>query len=333
MPDALLHPEFETLDPAALRAHQDALWRGQWRTIANNSVFYARKLPPDIRARNVDLDALVELPFTEKDELRRSQADCYPFGDYVACAPDRIVRVHRTSGTTGKPLQLAYSRKDADLTARVGGRAQFAAGLPRPGDRVVHCLNYCLWTGGVTDHMTLEEAGACVVPFGVGQSELLLDTIDDLRVTAISCTPSYPALLAGLLRERGREPRELGLRLGLFGGEAGLDNLDFRRAMEACWASASATPITACLKCWAISPASAKRFNDLHFHGGDAVFAEIVKMRGSRQPIQEGTTGELVCTHLAKECQPLVEIQDPRRRHRDRHGALRSAGGRRGASA
>ena len=113
------------------------------------------------------------------------------------------MRVHRTSGTTGRPLQLANSRKDLGIIAEIGGRSQFSAGL-RPGDRVVHCLNYCLWTGGVTDHMTLEEAGAAVVPFGIGNTRLLLETIVDLGVTAISCTPSYPALLEKLLRAEGR---------------------------------------------------------------------------------------------------------------------------------
>ena len=308
MTDALLHPGFETLDRAALRTHQDALWRSQWRYVADSSAFYARKLPQAVRERAGDLDALVELPFTEKDELRGSQADCYPFGDYAACAADRIVRVHRTSGTTGKPLQLAHSQRDAELTARVGGRAQFAAGL-RPGDRVVHCLNYCLWTGGVTDHLTLEAAGACVVPFGVGHSELLLDTIEDLAVTAISCTPSYPALLAGLLRERGREPRDLGLRLGLFGGEAGLDNLDFRRAMEDGWGFGVRNANYGMSEVLSNFASQCERSNDLHFHGGDAVFAEIVDPAGQRQPIREGTTGELVCTHLAKECQPLIRFK------------------------
>jgi hypothetical protein len=91
-----------------------------------------------------------------------ASSSTYPFGDYVASRPDEVVRVHRTSGTTGKTPQLANSRRDVDLITHVGGRSQFAARL-RPGDRGVHCLNYCMWTGGLTDHMTLEDAGASAV--------------------------------------------------------------------------------------------------------------------------------------------------------------------------
>jgi phenylacetate-CoA ligase len=251
---------------------------------------------------------LKQLPVTEKDELRLSQEDSHPFGDYIACAPEKVVRVHRTSGTTGRPLQLANSRKDVDLIARIGGRSQFAAGL-RPGDRVVHCLNYCLWTGGVTDHMTLEEAGACVVPFGVGNTKLLLNTIADLGVTAISCTPSYPALLEKLLRADGKDPRDLKLRLGLFGGEAGLDNVEFRQAMESVWGFRVRNANYGMSEIMSNFGSQCDDTNDLHFHGSDAVFAELLDAVGNSLPIREGTTGELVCTHIDKECQPLVRYK------------------------
>jgi phenylacetate-CoA ligase len=307
MTDPLLHPDVEAASRTDVRAVQDELWQAQWEYVARQSAFYNRKFGA-LRQRPIGLDALADLPFTEKEELRGSQADAYPFGSYVACGLDRIVRVHRTSGTTGKPLQLAQSSKDAEATARVGGRAQFAAGL-RPGDRVVHCLNYCLWTGGVTDHMTLEAAGACVVPFGVGNSGLLLDTIEDLGVNAISCTPSYPALLAGLLRERGRDPRELRIRLGLFGGEAGLDNADFRASLEKDWGFGVRNANYGMSEVLSNFASQCERTTDLHFHGADVVFPEIVDASDAPQPIREGTTGELVCTHLAKECQPLVRFK------------------------
>jgi phenylacetate-CoA ligase len=194
------------------------------------------------------------------------------------------------------------------LIARIGGRAQFSAGL-RPGDRVIHCLNYCMWTGGVTDHMTLEEAGACVVPFGVGNTRLLLDTIADLAITAISCTPSYPALLEGLLRAEGKDPRDLKLRIGLFGGEAGLDNIEFRRAMETTWGFGVRNANYGMSEILSNFGSQCERTTDLHFHGADAIFAEVVDADGNSLPIREGATGELVCTHLAKECQPLIRYR------------------------
>jgi phenylacetate-CoA ligase len=307
MPDAMLHLEFETLSPHAVRAHQNELWGRQWAYVRSKSEFYRSKFGTKA-AVAIDLDAIAELPFTEKDELRRSQEAFYPFGDYIAGRPDQVVRVHRTSGTTGKPLQLANSRRDVDLIARVGGRSQFCAGV-RPGDRVVHCLNYCMWTGGVTDHMTLEEAGACVVPFGVGNTKLLLETIENLGVTAISCTPSYPVLLEKLLRADGKDPRNLNLRIGLFGGEAGLDNIEFRAAMEQVWGFGVRNANYGMSEILSNFASQCERTNDLHFHGGDGIFAEIIDSGGSSLPIYDGTRGELVCTHLAKECQPLVRFK------------------------
>lgn len=143
----------------------------------------------DVAGKIPTLDELQHLPFTDKDELRDSQASLPPFGDYVACDAVEIVRLHRTSGTTGRGMNLACTAHDAKVMARTGGRAMHAAGL-RPGDRVVHCLNYCLWTGGVTDHLILEAAGATVIPFGAGATRQLIDAILELKATAIHCTPS-----------------------------------------------------------------------------------------------------------------------------------------------
>jgi phenylacetate-CoA ligase len=303
----MLHPEFETLSDRAYRSHQDELWSLQWDFVRASSVFYKGKFGGRCE-RTIDLDALQELPFTGKEELRRSQEKNYPFGDYIACAQDKVVRVHRTSGTTGRPLQLANSRKDVDLIARVGGRSQFSAGL-RPSDRVIHCLNYCQWTGGVTDHMTLEETGAAVVPFGVGNTKLLLETIADLKVSAISCTPSYPALLEKTLRAEGRDPKALKLRLGLFGGEAGLDNVEFRSALEDIWGFGVRNSNYGMSEILSNFASQCEETTDLHFHGADALFVELVDGEGNSLSIREGASGEFVCTHLAKECQPLVRFQ------------------------
>ncbi len=307
MTDAMLHSEFETVAPADARRLQARLWEAQWEHVRANSVFYREKFGHEAQ-RTVALEAIGSLPFTEKDELRRSQETFYPFGDYIACAEESVVRLHRTSGTTGRSLHLANTRHDVEVIARLGGRAQFCAGL-RPGDRVVHCLNYCMWTGGVTDHMTLEEAGACVIPFGVGNTNLLLDTIVDLRITAISCTPSYPALLEKLLVAQGKNPRDLGLRIGLFGGEAGLDNPAFRGALEAAWGFRARNANYGMSEVMSNFASQCERSNDLHFHGADALFVEIVDSADNSQPIRAGTTGELICTHLDKECQPLVRFR------------------------
>src|SRR5262249_5569669 len=136
----------------------------------------------------------------------------------------------------GTAMNLALSAQDAQQSAVVGARAQAASGLGA-GHRVVHCLNYRMWMGGLTDHMALEATGATVIPFGVGESALLVRVIRELGVTAISCTPSYPAVLERVLAEHfpALQPTDLNLQLGLFGGEAGLDDPDFRRRLESMW--------------------------------------------------------------------------------------------------
>lgn len=307
MPD-FLHPDIEALTAAEMRCHQDKQWPRQWDYVRTHSAFYRRKLgaaPADLT-----LDGLQDLPFTDKDEIKDSQAALPPFGDYSACDHQEIVRLHRTSGTTGRGMNLAYTRHDADLAARLGGRAMHAAGL-RPGDRVVHCLNYCLWTGGVTDHMILEAAGATAIPFGVGNTSQLIDAIVDLKATAIHCTPSYPALIEKTLAAEGKlKPRDLGLRLGLFAGEAGLDNPQFRRQLEATWGFAARNANFGLSEIMSILGSQCEHSNDLHFHAGDAVFVELLDPTTlARLPIAEGNSGELVCTHLDKQCQPLIRYR------------------------
>ena len=207
-------------------------------------------------------------------------------------------------------LNLGATKRDVQTIARVGARAFFAAGL-RPTDRVVHCLNYCMWSGGLTDHLSLEMVGAMVVPFGVGHTRGLLGIIEELRITVISCTPSYPALMEKIWREStGRYPRELGLRLGLFGGEAGLDNFAFRQSLEQTWGFKARNANYGLSEVLSQFAGQCEATDDLHFHGGDVVFAELVDSKTQRRiTIEPGATGELVLTNLERECQPLVRYR------------------------
>ena len=302
----------ETIAPAALADHEDRLVSAAVRDVWERSPFYQRKLdgaglaPGAVRGvRDLGL-----VPFSTKAELRASQEARPPFGDYTAVPVRDIVRVHKTSGSTGRPLYIALTRRDVAATQECAARAFWAAGL-RPGHVVVHCLNYCLWTGGVTDHLILEAAGATVIPFGVGNTRELIRTIRALGATAISCTPSYPALLEKLLAEDGGPaPRELGLELALFGGEGGLDNAEFRRRLEEVWGFRVRNANYGLSEVISILGGQCEVTNDLHFHAGDAIFAELLEPEtGRRLPIREGAVGELVATHLRKECQPLIRYR------------------------
>ena len=286
----------------ALAAHRQAAWERQRAYVLAASPLHRRAwagAAPPLR-----LEDLPALPLIDKEILRASQQASPPFGDYLAADATRIARIHRTSGTTGVAMNLALSARDAEETAIVGARAHSASGLG-PGHRVVHCLNYRLWMGGFTDHATLEATGAAVVRFGVGETPLLIRTIRELGVTAISCTPSYPAVLGGSSPRFSRtSPRDLGLQLGLFGGEAGLDDPNFRRRIEAVWGMKPRNANYASRTCSAISPArpSTPRIS---FVGLDVLHPELIAPEsGAPLPWREG--------ERANSCSPILRASASR---------------------
>jgi len=221
-----------------------------------------------------------------------------------------VRRVHRTSGYSGSPVYIAYTERDVESTIVSGARSLWCAGV-RPTDVVVHCLNYCLWTGGLTDHLCLERTGACVIPYGVGNSQNLLRTIQDVGATAISCTPSYlPKLEALLKADFGMSPRELCLQKGLFGGEPGIQDPETRRHIEETWGIKAIDANYGVSDVLSIFGSECPVREGLHFHGQGIVHVELVDPEQVRPiDIVQGATGELVCTTLLKEGQPLIRFR------------------------
>ena len=299
----------EGLSASELLARQQEAWVSQRDYVAGNSAFY-RDLweghtPPD------DLRDLPDLPLSSKAQLRVSQSEHPPFGDYLAAAPSKAVRLHRTSGTTGQAMNLALSARDCEITETVGARSHRAAGLT-PEHTVVHCLNYQMWMGGVTDHLSLERTGATVVPFGVGDTELLIRTIRSIGITAISCTPSYPSVLERVLADRFPDlhPADLGLKLGLFGGEPGLDDPALRERIRATWGMEPRNANYGVSDVFSNFAAECGKDTRLHFLAGDVLYPELIDPdSGEPVAIEAGREGELVLTHLERECQPLVRFR------------------------
>ena len=257
-----------------------------------------------------DVKDLALLPFTTKQELRNSQKRVSPFGDFLAAPFEKVNRVHRTSGTTGSFIYTALTKQDLEQTHNCGARAFWAAGL-RPHHRVVHCLNYCMWMGGYTDHANLETTGATVIPFGVGNSKQLIQVIKDTGINVISSTPSYPKHLEKVIKtEFNMAPAELGLELGLFGGEPGLENPVYRKRIETTWGMKAQNANYGVSDVLCNFASVCKENYKLHFLGQGALLLQLINSNTMEDiPITEGAVGEMVLTHLKKEAQPLIRYR------------------------
>jgi len=245
----------------------------------------------------------------DKKDILGDQLAEGPFGTLLAVAPDRLSRIHRTSGTTAVPLLVLLTRNDVASVVAVGGRAFRCAGA-QPGDVVIHCLNYCMWSGGVSDHEALEVAGATVIPFGVGNSRYLIETILRLRPTALSCTPSYLARLRQLLADEfDLQPRDLKLKKVFCGGEAGLQDPAFRKSVEEVWGLRAIDANYGLSDVLSIVASECDARDGLHFHAHDVLLPELVDDAGRAIEFAKGASGELVLSNLVREAQPLFRYR------------------------
>src|SRR5215216_7645254 len=298
--------DFWSLDQVEVK--QKAHWEWQRNYLATQSNFY-RRLWDSVEPPK-SLTDIPMLPLTTKQMLRDAQERSPPFGDYLAAPLSVINRIPRTSGTTGRAINMALSEKDALLNAEVGGRSLRTCGFG-PGHVAVHCLNFQMWMGGLSDHMVMEATGAASIPFGVGGSELLIRTILDLKITAIQCTPSYPAVLEAVVAEKFPKlnPRELGLQIGVLTGEPGLEDLVFRERVEETWGFKGRNAY-GMSETWSNIAGECDYDHNMHFVGLDVLYHELINP-DSGVPVkwEQGAVGELVLTHLIKDCQPLVRFR------------------------
>lgn len=303
-------PEIETLT-------QDELYEGiekekllkQVDYALRNSEFYRRKLYGFKNADGVVRD-FGSVPFTEKKEIIDDQLRFPPFGSNLSVKNDQIRRIHRTSGTTGRPVFLALTQNDVDATIRSGVRCFWASGL-RPDDMVFHCLNYCMWMGGFTDHQSLEKTGATVVPYGVGNSKNLIESILYMKPTAIHCTGSYVAKLELLLEEEfGISPKELGLKKGLFAGEGGIQAPRNRKRIEEKWGIKAMDANYGVSDILSMFGGECSYQEGLHFMGQGNLYVELIDSSSHKKlPIEKGVSGEFVLTNIEREGQPLIRYR------------------------
>lgn len=272
---------------------------------------YAEKNPfyHDLYDRS-GFERFTEIPFTTKQMLLDDQLRNPPFGSNVCVERQKIARLHRTSGTTTRPLTLVLTARDVDQVILAGSRAFKIAGMDQ-NDIVFNCMNYCMWMGGFMDHQSMEATGAAVVPYGVGNTENLIGMLLEIDGPCIHATPSYLATLRKVLHEKyALPPERLGLKKGFFGGEAGLQETGFRKKIEDEWQMRAINANYGLSEVISILGSECGCREGLHFTALPFLHVEIIDpVNGTALPLVSGTRGELVLTHLAKEAQPLIRYR------------------------
>ena len=246
------------------------------------------------------LEDLAKFPFTYKDDLRAN----YPFG-LSAVPRDQLMRIHASSGTTGKPTVVVYTKNDIEVWSEVLARSLRAAGL-RAGDTVHNAYGYGLFTGGLGAHYGIERLGATVVPMGGGQTEKQVGLITDFQPQGIMVTPSYMLNILEGFRKAGIDPRESSLQVGVFGAEPWTNamRLEVEEAFDM-----HAVDIYGLSEI--IGPGVANECvetkDGLHIWE-DHFYPEIIDpMTGEVLP--DGEEGELVFTTLTKEGMPMIRYR------------------------
>ena len=251
--------------------------------------------PDDIRT----IDDIVKLPFTTKKDLR----DNYPFG-LQAAPQNEIIRIHASSGTTGNPTIVGYTRRDIGVWTECMARCLTAYGVTRD-DIVSVAYGYGLFTGGLGAHNGVEMVGASVVPASTGNTEKLVRLIRDLGITGICCTPSYALYLAETMDKMGVSRDQIHLRVGAFGAEPWTENMrteiQERLGLKG-YNIYGLSEVMGPSVSYECSEQHGSHINEDHF------FPEVIDPV-TLQPLPDGETGELVFTTLTKEGMPVLRYR------------------------
>ncbi|MCK9377372.1 MAG: phenylacetate--CoA ligase [Syntrophobacterales bacterium] len=264
--------------------------------------FYRRKMdelgvkPEHVRT----LGDIRHLPYTTKQDLR----DNYPFGMF-AVPMDQIVRIHASSGTTGKPTPVAYTQRDLETWSELMARTLAAAGAHR-GDIVHNAYGYGLFTGGLGFHYGAERLGAAVIPVSGGQTRRQIMLLQDFGPSVIVCTPSFGLYLAEVGREMGVEFSKLKLRVGIFGAEPWTEEMrseiERQLGLEAVDIYGLSEIIGPGVSVECIEAKAGLHMAEDHF------LPEIINP-ADLSPVAHGEMGELVITTLTKEAVPLLRYR------------------------
>jgi phenylacetate-CoA ligase len=271
------------------------------KRIYHNVPYYRKKMqeaglvPDDIRS----IDDLVKLPFTTKADLR----DNYPFGTF-AVPMSEIVRIHASSGTTGRPTVVGYTRNDISMWSENVTRALCMSGVSKD-DMVQIAYGYGLFTGGLGLHYGTENLGASVIPISGGNTQKQIQLMQDFGSSVLCCTPSYALHIAEVLKEMNIDPADLKIRVGIFGAEPWSENMRKEieeqlkiKAIDIYGLSEIVGPGVSC-EC---TYQAGMHINEDHF------FPEIIDPE-TLQPLAPGEIGELVFSTITKEGIPMLRYR------------------------
>ena len=269
--------------------------------VYHNVPFYRSKMQDlDLKPEDItSIDDITKLPFTTKQDLR----DNYPFG--LQAAPmSEIIRVHASSGTTGNPTIVGYTRKDIGVWSECMSRCLTAYGITRD-DVFSVGYGYGLFTGGLGVHYGVENLGAAVLPASTGNTEKHIRLIRDLGVTGLACTPSYALHLAETMEKLGVTKDDINLRVGAFGAEPWTDSMraeiESRLGLKAYNLYGLSEIMGPCVS-YECECQNGSHINEDHY------FPEIIDP-STLESVPRGQTGELVFTTLTKEGMPLLRYR------------------------
>jgi len=293
--------DIECMSPAELKSLQSAHLQRLISYIYQNCPVYKEKLDaagasPD---RIQSIDDIKRLPFTTKDDMR----DNYPYGLFC-CQQEGIGEIHISSGTTGNPTLVGYTKDDLKLWGDVMARVLCCAGA-EPGDTVQIAYGYGLFTGGLGFHYGALEMGLRIIPTSSGQTARQLKIMQDFKPRIIACTPSYVLYMAEQAKEMGIDPTKGNWKIGIFGAEPWSESM--RQEIEAAW-NMLATDVYGLSEIIGPGVAQECQHKDgLHIFS-DVFYPEIINPETGEQ-VPEGEDGELTITTLTKQGIPLLRYR------------------------
>lgn len=293
--------EIETLKRDELKKLQGERLKGAVRRVYENVPYYSERMreagitPDDINS----VDDLCKLPFTYKSDLR----DNYPFGTF-AVPLEQIVRVHASSGTTGKQTVVGYTKNDLDIWAECVARCLVSAGVT--SEDIVHiAYGYGLFTGGLGLHYGAEKVGATVIPVSGGNTSRQIMLLKDFGATVLCCTPSYALYIADELKAAGLSKEDLKLRIGIFGAEPWTEEMKLQIENKLGLKAYDIYGLSEIMGPGVSMNCSYQK--DLHVLA-DHFIAEIIDPE-TGEVLPEGQEGELVFTCITKEALPLIRYR------------------------